>query len=74
MTILTNEEKATIVNSKIKNLEYNKFSNEIDKISESAKSIPDTESVARYNALIAENVTQISALTAELSKYTTEEE
>jgi len=75
MTIsLTNEEKVTIVTSKIKNLEYNKFSTEMDKISENAKSNPDSESIARYNVLLSENATQISALTAELAKYTTEEE
>jgi hypothetical protein len=75
MTIsLTNEEKATIVTSKLKNLEYSKFSTEIDKVSENAKSSPDAESIARYNVLLSENATQISALTAELAKYTTEEE
>jgi hypothetical protein len=75
MTIsLTDEEKAAIVTSKIKNLEYSKFSTEMDKVSENAKSNPDSESIARYNALLAENATQISALTAELAKYTTEEE
>ena len=39
-TSLTNAEKATIVNSRLKNLNYNKFSLEIDKVVENAKADP----------------------------------
>jgi hypothetical protein len=75
MTVsLTDQEKVNIVSSKLKNLNYNKFSLEMDKLAESSKSNPDADSVARYDSLLAENALQISALTAELSKYTVEEE
>jgi hypothetical protein len=74
MTTLSNEEKLTIVNSKIKNLSYNKFSVEVDKISESAKASPDSDTVSRLNSLISETDRQIAALTTEAALYTTEEE
>jgi hypothetical protein len=74
MTVLSNEEKLTIVNSKIKNISYSKFSLEIDKISENAKVSPDTETVSRLNSLISEIDRQIAALETEAVLYTTEEE
>jgi hypothetical protein len=74
MTILTNEEKLTIINSKLKNLSYNKFSLEVDKISENAKTSPDAENISRLNSLSAETDRQIAALTTEAALYTTEEE
>lgn len=75
MTVsLTDQEKITIVSSKLKNLNYNKFSIEVDRLAENAKSSPDAESVSRFDALLTENALQISALSAELSKYTAEQE
>jgi hypothetical protein len=74
MTILTNEEKLTIINSKLKNLNYNKFSLEVDKISENAKTSPDPDNISRLNSLSAETDKQIAALTTEAALYTTEEE
>ena len=72
-TALTNAEKATIVNSRLKNLNYSKFSLEIDKIAENAKAVPDQEALARYTEFLADNAVQISALMAELAKYPVEE-
>ena len=74
MTTLSNEEKLTIVNSKLKNLNYNKFSLGLDKISENAKASPDADTVSRLNSLISETDRQIAALTTEAALYTTEEE
>jgi hypothetical protein len=74
MTTLSNEEKLTIVNSKLKNLNYNKFSLGVDKISENAKASPDADTVSRLNSLISETDRQIAALTTEAALYTTEEE
>jgi hypothetical protein len=73
MTTLSNEEKLTIVNSKLKNLNYNKFSLGVDKISENAKTSPDADTVSRLNSLIAEADRQIAALTTEAALYTPEE-
>lgn len=73
MTILSNAEKLTIVNSKLKNLNYNKFSLDVDKISENAKTSPDADTVSRLNSLIAETDRQIAALTTEAALYTPEE-
>jgi hypothetical protein len=74
MTTLSNEDKLTIVNSKIKNLSYNKFSLEVDKISESAKASPDADTVSRLNLLISDTDRQIAALETEAALHTTEEE
>jgi hypothetical protein len=74
MTILSNEEKLAIVNSKLKNLNYNKFSLDVDKLSENAKSSPDAENVSRINSLISETDRQIAALTTEAALYAPEEE
>jgi hypothetical protein len=72
-TSLTNAEKATIVNSRLKNLNYNKFSLEIDKVVENAKADPDEEALANYTAFLADNAIQIAALITELAKYPVEE-
>lgn len=73
MTTLSNEEKLTIVNSKLKNLNYNKFSLGIDKVSENAKTSPDEDTISRLNSLITETDKQIAALTTEAALYTPEE-
>ena len=73
-TALTNTEKVTIINSRLKNLNYSKFSLEIDKVAENSKAVPDQEALANYTAFLADNAIQISALTAELAKYPVEEE
>jgi hypothetical protein len=72
-TALTNAEKVTIINSRLKNLNYSKFSLEIDKVSENAKATPDQEAIARYTEFLADNAIQITALMAELAKYPVEE-
>ena len=73
MTTLSNAEKLTIVNSKLKNLNYNKFSLAVDKISENAKTSPDSDTISRLNSLIVETDRQIAALTTEADLYAPEE-
>lgn len=74
MTTLSNSEKLAIVNSKLKNLDYNKFSLGIDKLSENAKTSPDADNISRLDSLIAETDRQIAALTTEAALYAPEEE
>lgn len=68
MTQLTNEEKSTIINQHIKNLEYSKFNAQISVIEENAKSEPEAEVLASLNAQLTDYASRITALTAELDK------
>ena len=70
MTLLTNEEKATIVNSHIKNLEYNKYNLEISVIEENSKTEPSNETLQSLNAQILEIDGQLNALQSELDTLT----
>lgn len=66
MTIqLTNEEKISIINSHLKNLEYNKFNIEMSIIEENAKSTPDSSTLSSLNSQVSEIDVQIAALNAE---------
>lgn len=68
MTInLTKEEKAQIISSHIKNLNYTKYNLEIDIMQENAKSTPSAGAISSFNAQIDEVDDQISALQAELT-------
>lgn len=67
MTLLTNEEKSNIVNSHIRNLEYNKYNLEISIIEENAKNSPATDTLSSLNAQVAEINIQLTALAAELA-------
>jgi ABC-type phosphate transport system auxiliary subunit len=73
MTTLTNADKATIISSKMRNLNYTKYNLEIDIVIENAKVTPSTASVSALNSSIAEVTTQIAALQTELDKYPVEE-
>ena len=73
MTTLTNEDKAQVINSRLKNLLYVKYNLDVDKIVENAKSVPDASVIEKYNNSISEVNLQISALTTELAKYPVEE-
>jgi len=68
MTLLTNEEKTTIINQHIKNLEYSKFNAQISVIEENAKSEPEAEVLTSLNAQLADYNSRITALEAELDK------
>ena len=64
-TQLTNEEKISIINSHLKNLEYNKFNIEMSIVEENAKSAPDSSTLSSLNSQMSEIDVQIAALNAE---------
>jgi len=64
-TQLTNEEKISIINSHLKNLEYNKFNIEMSIVEEEAKSTPDSSTLSSLNSQISEIDVQVAALNAE---------
>ena len=64
-TQLTNEEKISIINSHLKNLEYNKFNIEMSIIEENAKSTPDSSTLSSLNSQVSEIDVQVAALNAE---------
>ena len=67
-TLLSNEEKAGIINQHLKNLHYNKFNLEISVVEENAKVTPETAALANFNTQIADFDSRIEALDAELDK------
>ena len=67
MAILTKEEKKSIINNHIRNLEYIKYGYEIDVLQENAKSNPSSEALEKFSDSIDEVTSQLSALNSELS-------
>jgi len=67
---LNNEEKSTIINQHLKNLESNIFNLEISLIEENAVSTPNDTSVSSLNAQLTEANAKKTALLAELSELT----
>jgi hypothetical protein len=68
MTInLTKEEKAQIISSHIKNLNYTKYNLEIDIVQENAKTTPSESALTNFNTQTDEVENQISALEAQLT-------
>jgi hypothetical protein len=67
-TLLSNEEKAGIINQHLKNLHYNKFNIEISIVEETAKTTPEAEVLANLNTQLADFDSRIEALEAELDK------
>lgn len=65
MTTLTNEEKIVIINSHIKNLEYNKFNIAMSIVEENAKSTPDASTLSSLNSQTSDINDQIEALNSE---------
>jgi hypothetical protein len=63
---LSDPEKEAIKQSAIRNLEYQKYSFEIEKIAESAKSKPDNEKLESLKEQIQEKEIQISAVLFQL--------
>jgi hypothetical protein len=66
--ILTNEEKAEIINQRLKNLERSKFHFEINLIEESAVLEPKAAIIDDLNLQIDETNLKISAILLELAK------
>ena len=73
MTTLTNSDRVTIINSKMKNLAYTNYNLDLDIIIETAKVTPSAASVSALNSSVAEIVAQIAVLQTELDKYPVEE-
>jgi hypothetical protein len=67
---LTNEEKAVIVNQRLKNVESNIFNLELSLIEENAVVAPNATNVSSLNAQLAEANAKKTALLAELSEVT----
>lgn len=66
-SILTNEEKAAIVNQHIKNVEYSIYNVELSVIAENAVSSPDADKITSLNNQLSDLTAQKAALEAELS-------
>jgi hypothetical protein len=63
---LTAEEKIAVINTHIKNINYNKFNAELVIIEENASVEPSVANISNANATIAEAVAQIAALEAQI--------
>jgi hypothetical protein len=71
-TLLTNEEKAGVINQHKKNLEYSKYNIELSVLEESATQSPDQTLLNTYNAQILDLNNKIQALDLELNSLTNE--
>jgi hypothetical protein len=63
---LTADEKIAVINSHIKNINYNKFNAELVVVEENATSTPSATKISDANATIAEANAQIAALEAQI--------
>jgi hypothetical protein len=63
---LTAEDKIAVINSHIKNINYNKFNAELVIIEENATAEPSAAKISDANATIAEADAQIAALEAQI--------
>jgi hypothetical protein len=64
---LTADEKIAVINSHIKNINYNKFNAELVIVEENASTQPSTAKISDANAIIAEANAQITALEAQIT-------
>jgi hypothetical protein len=64
---LTADEKIAVINSHIKNINYNKFNAELVIVEENATASPDATKISDANAQIAEANAQIEALEAQIT-------
>lgn len=67
-TLLSNEEKTTIVNQHLRNLHYSQFNLEMSLVEENAKTSPEPETIASLNSQLADIASRATALESELSK------
>lgn len=63
---LTAEDKIAVINSHIKNINYNKFNAELVIIEENASTEPSATKISDANATISESNAQITALEAQI--------
>ena len=64
---LTAADKIAVINSHIKNINYNKFNAELVIVEENASTQPSTTKISDANAIIAEANAQITALEAQIT-------
>jgi hypothetical protein len=67
MAILTNEEKAAIINQHKRNVEYSKYGVELSIIEENAIQSPNQDTISSLNASLADLNSKLSALDDELA-------
>ena len=67
---LSNEDKVSIIQTHMKNLQYSKFNLEISVVEESAKKEPGDLAIASLNTQLDDIQKQLTALQQELDKVT----
>lgn len=67
---LTKEEKTTLINQHLKNLEYSAYNLELSILEENALATPNATTVASLNAQVAEINAKRTALQGELDELT----
>jgi hypothetical protein len=70
MTMLSNEEKISIVDQHLRNAEYNKYNLEISLIEENASVNKNVDAISSLNDQINAVTLKITALNAEKAKLT----
>jgi hypothetical protein len=64
---LTNEEKATVITTHLRNLSYSKYNTELSIIEEESLESPSAESLAQLNSQLTSISTKMAALEEELA-------
>lgn len=62
MTILSKEDKISIINQHIRNAEYNKYNVQVSLIAENSVQFPNTDIVASLNTQLSEYDLKLEAL------------
>ena len=70
MTTLTNEDKLSIIDQHIKNVEFSKYNLELSLIEENAVANPDATTISSLNAQIVSANAKLAALESEKSALT----
>jgi hypothetical protein len=68
MTTLSKADKLTLLNSKIRSVNYSKYGLELDLIQENAKSSPNQEEISRLEDIVEDSDRQLAALNEELAE------
>jgi hypothetical protein len=69
-TMLTNEEKLSVVNQHIKSVDYNLYNHQLDLIQANALSLPDAGQISAINTRITDATAVRTALIAERDSLT----
>jgi hypothetical protein len=63
-TLISDDEKAEVIKSTVRNLEYQMYSAQVNLIAENARVTPDQTAIETLNNVIAEKQKQIAAIKA----------